>query len=111
MKASSMNLEVEIDLTEKESIDLENKSLSGILKFRENFFGKENKRDIPLELKYFSGQKRLVDLTTFPPEKMYLGDAEKAVFTINHEFYENLIEYGKYTARFFSFGKLNVRKN
>ena len=100
MKALACGLETSIkDLTGEQINNLNHKPVEGILIFREVL--SEETRDIPFELKYVEGQREYVEVKVIP-KRTYFGEANKIIFTINEEYYENLKEEGLAEgARFF----------
>jgi hypothetical protein len=106
MKASACGLETFIkDLTNKEIVSLIHNPINGSLKFRE--VSSDKFREIPFELKYNKNQKDLVKVDLIP-KNVYFGEVDKIIFSINRDYYHELIDCGTAEgARFFSrVGKL-----
>ncbi|MFH1607715.1 MAG: hypothetical protein ABIA78_01130 [archaeon] len=107
MKASSMGLETRIkDLIYWEIESLENKPLNGNLRFRE--VRSDNIIEIPFELEYSRDQRELVRVIITPGET-YFGNAEKIIFLINEDYYDDLKKRGVAVGgRFNHGGKLEI---
>ncbi len=105
MKASSVGLETEIrKLSEEEIESLEEKSITGALKFYE--VNSDKTREIPFELKLNPSQKDFVKVE-IKPQETYFGKADKIIFFINREYYKSLQKSGIAAgARFCTAGKL-----
>ena len=111
MKASSSGLEVWIMLSEKQINNLETIPIEGILKFREvTTLGQRDskERDIPIQLKYARNQIEGVEVDIIP-DKTYFGKADKIVFNIDGEYYQDLKKYSQACCRFLWYGKLTIR--
>ena len=106
MKASSANLETDIYLTQEEIKKLEHSALDGNIAFRE-YEDNGAGRKIPFRIIHDKLQNDFLNVKIIP-QKTYFGDAEKIMFTINSEFYNNLSNYGEYGARFLGSGKLLI---
>lgn len=109
MRASSIGVEVFVDLTEDELTQLKSNTLTG--KFTSRTHHSTTVRKIPFTLQQDSNQKEFLEVSKEPKEG-YFGDSDKVNFSINGEFYRHLLEYNRMEERFYgSAGKLiiNIR--
>lgn len=107
MKASSVGLEVDVELTEEEVFELKQKNITGFLNFRE--VNENQIKKIPIKISYSLKQRELLEVTQ-NPRRVYFGNANEITFSINNEFYEILNERGSYGDRFLGSGKFIVHK-
>ena len=106
MKASSVGLEVFVEINSKELDKLKIKPLEGNIKFRDNTGFPD--RDIPFIIKFLCEQKELLFVETNPKNE-YLGIANKIEFSINDDYYKELTENGIFGNRYFTGGKLIMK--
>ena len=109
MKASSVNLEVEVYLNKEEIKKLENSFLAGRINFREYEDNKTRKK-IPFRIMHNRFQIDLLNIEIIP-SGTYFGESEEIIFKINSDFYENLANSGSYGGRFLGSGKLLIYIN
>ena len=109
MKNYACGLETSIRLREEQILKLEKENIRGILHFREPLAVKKNETPIPFELNVIFSQREDVKAKVIP-EKTYFGNANKILFSINEEYYQELKEIGKAEGArfFFGVGKLNL---
>ena len=107
MKAYSMGLEVDLQLSQEEARSLSNDPLVGILRFRD--FHSDGAKSIPFRLKYSPKMKERVSVRLNPPN-CYFGDSRFVEFEINMGEYQSLIKNNLCGDRFFSSGKLVISK-
>jgi len=106
MRASSMGVEVSVDLFREELTKLEKQVLTG--EIRSHTHHLPSVRNIPFTLKYNPKQEKFL-LVFKRPKKGYFGDASEVLFSINSEFYQDLQERKEGIDRFYgAAGKLHV---
>ena len=104
MRINSNGLEIEAQINQKELVELKQKGLTGILKFRDNW-GSE-KREIQVRIDYCKNQKGFINESHTPIG--YFGNAKKIFISINQEFYESLEKKGQMSERYMTSGKLLI---
>jgi hypothetical protein len=108
MRASSVALEVAVDISQDELKKLETKPLSGLLKFEDFFSIPHIRRNIPFNIEYIPRQKELL-MVEQEPKEVYFGEANRLKFIINSEYYDSLVSERAFVDRFLSSGKLSIR--
>ena len=106
MRATSACLEVYVEIDSWELERLESKPLLGTLNFRDDITPLKNQ--IPIVIERVSGQRKFLEVEQ-EPTNIYFGEANKIKFTINSEYYDNLITNKSFGARFSVGGKLVMK--
>ena len=107
MRASSVSLEIFVEILPDELIRLKRKPLRGTLKFMDWFSIPDIKKNIPLTIGYNSEQKDSVFVKQ-EPENVYLGQADRLRFNINSDYYDSLVSNNVSVDRFEHSGKLRI---
>ncbi|MBU2503619.1 MAG: hypothetical protein KJ879_01010 [Nanoarchaeota archaeon] len=106
MRASSVGLEVFVEISREEFSSLKRNSLTGSIRFRDNHGSPQ--RQIPFTLVYSPIQRNFLSVRQIPDQN-YFGHAKRVDFTINEEFYDSLREMDRYGDRFSIGGKLDIQ--
>lgn len=106
MRATSACLDVYIEIDSGELKRLERNPLLGTLNFRDDITPFKNQ--IPIVIERFSGQREFL-VVEQEPDNVYFGRANKIRFMINSEYYDSLITYKDFGARFSVGGKLAIK--
>jgi hypothetical protein len=109
MKASSVELELNLELSEEEITRLgRGERLEAILNF--SFFDSNKEKEIPLSLRYVRGFNRQIEVEQTPPNS-YFGDAKLIELTISDFLYSSLLEQGICGDRFYgAVGKVVISR-
>lgn len=100
MKASSMGLEIEINLVQQELERLRFSDLSTYLNFNIEYVGRPIQRKIPFKLHYSRTNKDVIQVNQYPV-KVYFGEAEQILITLFEPHYRELTELGSCVDRFY----------
>ena len=106
MKASSVGLEVFIEVSSEELDKLKTEPLGGNIKFMDNE-GSPN-RKIPFTITLSKKQREFL-IVEQEPSYDYFGKASYVEFSISRDYYTELIENGSFGYRFSTGGKLIMR--
>ena len=107
MKASSVGLEILVEISSRELVRLRRRPLIGILKFKDWFAIPNIRKNIPLIIEYNSEQKDSVFVEQ-EPEDVYIGQADKLKFGINSEYYDSLVSNNESVDRYLHSGKFKM---
>ena len=103
MKASSVGLEVFVDISPEEFEELKSRGLEGAIRFRDN--AGTPSRDIPFTITYDGEQIPMLSVRQ-TPAGTYFGESERIDFSINPYYYEELRTGKRMGERFHMGGKL-----
>ncbi len=108
MKAYSVGLEIELNLSSDEITELGiGKKLECLLNFQHPT--KDERKIIPLCLNYFGGESQQVKVIQFP-DNAYFGEAKKVEIIIEDPLYKMLVREGYTSDRFGLGGRVDIHK-
>jgi hypothetical protein len=108
MKASSIGLEIDIQVSQQEIIELKTKRLEALLRFREN--SDSEIRKIPLSLVYAFGNSQEIRVMQ-EPDNTYFGKARRISIILDDFNYQKLLNTGFCCDRFYKSGKVSIFKS